>query len=120
MTIHDSKLYLTNKEKVNGPDLPVNQFFNSLTLNSGKKAIGVMPSRLGADGTEGVKAIKNASGTVIARNPETTAFNSMPGNAIATGLVDFILEPELIPGTIGDYIKNWKEILPDNRNDEKT
>ena len=119
MTIHDSKLYLTDKEKIKGPHLTVNQFFSSLAKDSGKKAIGVILSGLGADGTEGVKAIKKAGGMVIARNPETTAFSSMPGNAIATGMVDFILEPELMPGTIEDYIKHGGEILSDDKDDEK-
>ncbi len=119
MTIHDCKLYLTDKEKIKGPHLTVNQFFNSLAKDSGKKAIGVILSGLGADGTEGVKAIKRAGGMVIARNPETTAFSSMPGNAIATGMVDFILEPELMPGTIEDYIKHGGEILSDDKDDEK-
>lgn len=42
---------------------------------------------------------------VMVRNPETTAFASMPSNAIVTGMVDFVLEPELMPGAIEDYVK---------------
>lgn len=56
---------------------------------------------------------------MIARNPETSEFASMPSNAIATGMVDFILEPELMPGTIEDYIKHERELMPDNADDQK-
>ena len=120
MTISGSKLYLTNKDKVQGPHLTINTFFNSLATNSGKKAIGVILSGLGADGSEGVLAIKKAGGMVIARNPATTAFSSMPTNAIDTGAVDFILEPELMPSTIENFVNNEDELLPDNKDDETT
>lgn len=119
MTIRNSKLYLTSKDKMKGPHLTINTFFNSLALDSGKKSIGVILSGLGADGSEGVVAIKKAGGMVMARNPATTAYSSMPTNAIATGAVDFILEPELMPGAIDDYVRNEDELLPDNKNDER-
>jgi two-component system CheB/CheR fusion protein len=119
MTIKDNRLYLTDKEKIKGPHLTINTFFNSLAANSGKKAIGVILSGLGADGTEGIKAIKNAGGMVMARDPETTDFGSMPSNAIATGLVDFVLEPELMPDMIEDFVMHDSQLLPDIKEDEK-
>ena len=119
MTIKDNKLYLTDKNKVQGPHLTINTFFKSLALDSGKKGIGVILSGLGADGSDGVTAIKKAGGMVIARDPTTTAFSSMPTNAIATGDVDFILEPELMPDTIEEYLKHEDEPLSDNKDDEK-
>ncbi len=119
MTIRNNTFYLTDKEKVPGPHLTINAFFISLAANSGSKAIGVILSGLGSDGTEGAKAIKKAGGMLIARNPETTEFNSMPSNAIATGLIDFILEPEAMPGTIEDYTKHEGGLLADNADDEK-
>ena len=119
MTISDSKLHLTDKEKTQTPHLTINRFFNSLAVDSGKKVIGVILSGLGSDGTEGIKAIKRAGGMVIVRNPETSEFASMPSHAIATGLVDFVLEPELMPNAIEDYIKYGAELIYDNKDDEK-
>ncbi|MEB0262036.1 chemotaxis protein CheB [Mucilaginibacter sp. 10I4] len=119
MTISDDTLYLTSKEKASGPHLTINTFFNSLAADCGTKAIAVVLSGLGSDGTQGIKAIKKAGGMVIARNPETAEFASMPSNAIATGMVDFILEPELMPGTIEDYVKNERELIPDTADDQK-
>ncbi len=119
MTIRNDKLYLTEKDKTHTPHLTINRFFNSLAVECGKKAIVVILSGLGSDGTDGVKAIKKAGGMVIARSPETSAFASMPSHAIATGLVDFILEPELMPGAIEDYVKYGSELIYDNTDDEK-
>jgi two-component system CheB/CheR fusion protein len=119
MTIRGKKLYLTNKEKGHGPSLTINTFFNSLAADCGEKAIGIVLSGLGSDGSEGIKAIKAAGGMVIARNPETSEFSSMPSNAIATGMVDYILEPALMPDTIEDYVKNEEEISEDIKNEEK-
>ncbi len=119
MTIHDSKLYLEDKDKIHGPHLTINTFFKSLAADSGVKAIGVVLSGLGSDGTEGVMAIKDAGGMVIVRNPDTSEFASMPAHAIATGVVDFILEPELMPDAIEDYVKKEIELSADNKDDEK-
>jgi len=119
MTLRGHRLHLTGKEKGQTPHLTINMLFNSLAKDCGKKAIGVILSGLGSDGTEGIKAIKKAGGMVIARDPRTSAFNSMPSNAIATGLVDFVLEPELMPGAIEDYVRYGGEVLPDSTNDEK-
>lgn len=120
MTIDNNSFYLTNKEKVPGPHLTINTFFNSLAANSAKKAIAVILSGLGSDGTEGIKAIKKAGGMVMARKPETAEFGSMPSNAIATGLVDFVLEPAAMPNTIEYHIKHEGELLTHHQDDEKS
>ena len=119
MTIHDGRLYLTDKEKGSTPHLTINRFFNSLATDCGRKAIGIIFSGLGSDGTEGVRAIKKNGGMVIVRNPETSEFPSMPSHAIATGVVDFILEPGQMPNAIEDYVKYGGDLLGDSKNDEK-
>jgi two-component system CheB/CheR fusion protein len=119
MTIRGNKLYLTDKGKTQAPHLTINKFFTSLAADYGKKAIVVILSGLGSDGTDGVKAIKSAGGMIIARNPETSPFGSMPSHAIATGLVDFVLEPELMPNAIEDYIKYGTELINNSKDDEK-
>lgn len=118
MTICNGILFLTFKEKNKGPHLTINRFFNSLAADCGSKAIGVILSGMGSDGTEGVKAIKKAGGMVIARDPETSSFASMPSHAIATGLVDFILEPEAMPEAIIDYTQYAGKLITESRQDE--
>jgi two-component system CheB/CheR fusion protein len=119
MTIRGNKLYLTKKENIKGPHMTINTFFNSLAADYGKKAIGIIFSGLGSDGTEGVKAIKKAGGIVMARNPETSQFGSMPSSAIATGVVDFVLEPDLMPDAIEEYVKNEGKLTIDHEDDDK-
>ena len=90
MSIKDGKLQLEEKGK-KGPHLTINTFFNSLAQECGIKAIGIILSGLGTDGTEGIMEIKKKGGMVMARNPEKSEFSRMPAHAIATGMVDYIL-----------------------------
>ncbi|WP_264563462.1 chemotaxis protein CheB [Flavobacterium sp. N3904] len=119
MTIKNNRLYLTDKEKIRGPHLTINTFFNSLATDNGKKAIGIILSGLGSDGSEGIKAIKEAGGMTIARNPESTQFSSMPVNAIATDMIDYILEPQFMPNAIEAYVKQNDELSESTKSDEK-
>ena len=120
MTISNNHLHLTEKINQGGPHLTINTFMKSLASDYGNKAIGVILSGLGSDGTEGVKMIKNAGGMVIAREPTTTEFSSMPSSAIAAGVVDCILEPQAMPLTIEMYVENNAAELIHLEKDEKT
>ncbi|MBC6110927.1 PAS domain-containing protein [Pedobacter sp. CCM 8938] len=119
MTIQKGHLYLREKEKTKSPHLTINTFFNSLALDCGNKAIVVVLSGLGSDGAEGLIAVKKAGGMVMARNPETSPFPSMPSKAIATGMVDFILEPASMPGAIEDYVNYEGETRNVAKDDDK-
>lgn len=118
MTIENNRLYLRGKEEIRGSHLTINIFFKSLAADCGQKAIGIILSGLGSDGSEGLVAIKNAGGMVMARNPETSSFPSMPAKAIATGMVDFVLEPAAMPGAIEDYVKHEGFLQTESHNDE--
>ncbi|MBE9584260.1 PAS domain-containing protein [Mucilaginibacter sp. JRF] len=120
MIIKNGRLFLTDKHKNNAPHLTINTFLHSLAVDNGRKSIAVILSGLGSDGTEGVRSIKNAGGMIIARNPETTQFSSMPSHAIATGLVDFILEPETMPNAIEDYVKHEQIFVANSEREEDT
>lgn len=117
MTINEGRLHLTNKEK-KGPHLTINTFFNSLAQDCGIKAIGIVLSGLGSDGTTGVMEIKKKGGMIMVRNPETSEFSSMPAHAIATGMVDFILEPKQMPAAIEAYVEKDGKLLADGPEDE--
>lgn len=117
MTIQRGRLYLTEKSGLRMPHMTINTFFTSLATDYGPKAIGIILSGLGSDGTDGAKAIKKAGGMVVVRNPETTEFNSMPLNAVATGLADFIVEPESMPAVIEEYVKRELNLLASSISD---
>jgi two-component system CheB/CheR fusion protein len=79
-----------------GPRLPVDFFFRSLAADQGARAIGVILSGTGTDGTLGLKAIKEAGGITFAQDPATAKYDGMPRSAIDSGCVDVILPPESI------------------------
>jgi two-component system CheB/CheR fusion protein len=71
----------------------VNHFFQSLAGDAGHRAVGVILSGNGSDGTFGAKAIKDFGGLVFAQEPATAGFPSMPQSAIEAKCVDRVLTP---------------------------
>jgi two-component system, chemotaxis family, CheB/CheR fusion protein len=119
MTISNGKLHFTDKENIKGPHLTINTFFTSLAADCGSRAVGIILSGLGSDGTDGAKDIKKAGGMVMARNPLSSDFSSMPSSAIASNVVDLVLEPEAMPDAIEAYVKTGQRLLPENVDEEK-
>ncbi len=68
-----------------------------------ERAIGIVLSGTGSDGTLGVRAIKGEGGMVMVQNPASTEYDGMPRSAIATGLVDFELPPAEMPAQLITY-----------------
>ena len=84
--------------------MPIDFFFRSLAQDQRERAIGIVLSGTGSDGTLGVRAIKGEGGMVMAQNPASTEYDGMPRSAIATGLVDFELPPAEMPAQIISYV----------------
>ena len=73
--------------------MPIDLFLRSLAEDQAHNAIGIIFSGNGSDGTLGLEAIKGADGITFAQDPRTARHTGMPGSAIASGCVDFILPP---------------------------
>jgi len=71
---------------------PIDAFFRSLAEEYGPRAIAVILSGTGTDGTNGLREINQAGGTVLVQD-DTAQFDGMPRSAISTGMADFILPP---------------------------
>jgi two-component system, chemotaxis family, CheB/CheR fusion protein len=65
--------------------------------DQGERAIGIVLSGTGSDGSQGIEAIRAAGGIVIAQLPESAAYDGMPRSAIATGMVDATCRPKRCP-----------------------
>jgi two-component system CheB/CheR fusion protein len=63
-------------------------------------------SGTGSEGTLGLRAIKEKGGLVLVQDPKTTRYDGMPGSAISTGVVDYVLPPDKMPGQILRYLKH--------------
>lgn len=104
LTIFHGKLYLEEQKRTNLLNLPIDIFFKSLAKDQEKKAIGVILSGTGSDGTLGIRAIKEAGGMVMVQEEATAKFDGMPRSSIATGLVDYILPPKVMAEELLNYI----------------
>ncbi len=96
MAILHGTLQLIEPTAPRGLRLPIDYFFRALALDQEERAICVILSGTGTDGTLGLKAVKEAGGTVMVQEPKTAKYDGMPRSAIATGLADYTLrEPDL-------------------------
>ncbi|TXE12823.1 response regulator [Seonamhaeicola algicola] len=94
--IKGNKLYLLNKGPKQSLNLPIDIFFHTLGEEFKEKAIGVILSGTGSDGSRGIKTIKEGNGTTIVQDPTTTQFDGMPNSAIHTNAIDYVLSPRKI------------------------
>jgi two-component system, chemotaxis family, CheB/CheR fusion protein len=83
-----------------GLHTPIDLFFRTLAQGCGSRAVGVLLSGTGRDGTDGLGRIKEAGGITVAQAPEDAEYDAMPRNAISTGLVDLVLPASEIPGEL--------------------
>lgn len=86
-----------------GQRLPIDFFFRSLAQDQHERAICIVLSGTGSDGTHGLREIKCEGGMAMAQTPESTEFDGMPRSAIATGLVDYVLPPAEMPARLLSY-----------------
>jgi two-component system, chemotaxis family, protein-glutamate methylesterase/glutaminase len=96
----DATLALTQSELVHFVRPSADLMFESVAAVFRDRAIAVVLTGTGSDGSMGVGAIKKMGGMVIAQDEETADFFSMPGAAIQTGHVDITLPLADIPATI--------------------
>ncbi|MEI8063827.1 MAG: chemotaxis protein CheB, partial [Verrucomicrobiota bacterium] len=86
-----------------GQRLPIDFFFRSLAADQHERAICIVLSGTGSDGTLGVRAVKGGGGMVMVQNPSSTEYDGMPRSALATGLVDYELPPAEMPAQLITY-----------------
>ena len=104
MAFLDGTLQLLEPAAPRGHRLPIDFFFRSLAQDQHERAICIVLSGTGSDGTLGVRAVKGEGGMVMAQNPESTEYDGMPRSAIATGLVDYVLPPAEMPPQLIAYV----------------
>ncbi len=96
----DGTISLTQTELVNFVRPSADLLFESVAAAYGERAIAVVLTGAGKDGSMGVTAIKKRGGTVIVQDEATSEFFGMPSAAIRTGTVDFVLSLEEIPAAL--------------------
>jgi len=106
MAILNGTLQLMEPRTAGGLRMPIDYFLRSLAQDEKERAICVILSGMGTDGTLGLKAIKGELGMALVQDPDSCKYDGMPRSAIATGLVDFVSPPEKMPQQLVDYTKS--------------
>ena len=104
MALVNGTLQLLEPETPRAQRLAIDFFFRSLAQDQRERAICVVLSGTGSDGTLGLRAVKGEGGMVIAQKPESAEFDGMPRSAINTGLVDYVLPPAEMPAQLVAYV----------------
>ncbi len=105
MSILHGVLHLFAPSAKRGHRLPIDFFLSSLAQDQRHKAIGIILSGMGSDGTSGLSDIKQQGGLAVAQEPTNAKFDSMPRSVIDAGLADIVATAEELPGQIISYIK---------------
>jgi len=88
MTIKYGKLRLAEKQTERRFNMPIDRFFQSLAIDQKAKAVGIILSGTGSDGTLGMTAIQKHGGLLIVQSPDSAEFEGMPSSVINAGLTD--------------------------------
>ena len=121
LAVAGGALQLSEPQARDGARAPFDFLLNSLALEYGSRAVAVVLSGTGADGSDGVTAIAAAHGLVIAQEPTEAEFDGMPCNAVATGCVELVLPVAAMPDALARYARAPRNPLtprPEGRNDE--
>jgi len=95
----------TGGQAKQSPRLPIDQFLRSLAEDQRDRSACIILSGTGTDGTLGLKAIKGESGMAMVQQPQSAKYAGMPASAISTGLADYVLPPDSMPGLLASYLK---------------
>lgn len=106
LSIFHGQLLLHEQDYSRGINLPIDIFLRSLAEDQGEKAIGIILSGTGSDGTRGIRAVKEMGGMVMVQDEESAKFDGMPRSALATGLIDFVLPPDDMPQQLLSFVKH--------------
>ena len=105
LEIREGVLHLIGPVKKTGVRMPIDFSFRSLAGDRQERAICILFSGASSDGTLGVRAVRGEGGLAIAQDPQTAQFGDMPGSAVATGLVDFVLPPDRMPEVVLNFLR---------------
>jgi two-component system CheB/CheR fusion protein len=106
LSIQKGVLHMSKPSERRGLRMPIDYFFRSLAEDQQDKAICIILSGTGTDGTLGLKSVKAQGGMVMVQLPDTAQYDGMPCSAIATGMVDYNLSIEEMGETLLKYTRH--------------
>jgi two-component system CheB/CheR fusion protein len=106
ITIEENKFVLRKPHPNAGPKPSIDTLFQSIAETYKSRAVGIILSGTGSDGSLGISSIKKLGGITLAQDPKSAKFDGMPISAIETGHIDYILIPEVMGDQILESITN--------------
>jgi two-component system, chemotaxis family, CheB/CheR fusion protein len=103
LSMQKSSLVLSDVTRVEERRAPVDIFFRTLAESHGTRAGCVVLSGTGANGSMGLKRVKEQGGVSVVQDPSEAEYPEMPRNSIATGLVDYVLPVAEMPARLVAY-----------------
>lgn len=110
LKITDTTLFLEQRDPRKVINLAVDTFFETLAEAYKEKAIGIVLSGTGSDGSWGVQALKGKGGMVMVLSPRSASYDSMPVVAITSDSPDYIASPDILAKEVAAYI-NVPQVL---------
>ncbi|MCA1776816.1 MAG: PAS domain-containing protein [Loktanella sp.] len=106
LKVGNGQLHLSKPTRPRGQRHPVDVLFSSLALDQRERAIAIVLSGTGSNGTEGLRDIRAEGGMSLVQTPDTAKFDGMPRSAISAGLADHILDLDKMPDTLLAFISH--------------
>jgi two-component system, chemotaxis family, CheB/CheR fusion protein len=111
LTMQDGSIIVSPNTQIEDRRAPVDIFFRTLAEEHGSRAVAIILSGTGANGSMGIKRIKEKGGAAFVQNPREAEFNEMPRNSIATGLIDEVLNVAELPAKIIAYKNSLGKVI---------
>lgn len=111
LSMNDGYLRLVKPERERGAQVAIDLFFRTLADVHHTHSMGIVLSGTGADGSVGLARIKEQGGVTLAQTPEDAEYDSMPRNAIETGMVDIVLPVADMPERLVELRRNQEVLL---------
>ncbi|HVL07647.1 MAG TPA: chemotaxis protein CheB, partial [Burkholderiaceae bacterium] len=111
LAMNDGHLSVSEITRIEERRAPIDIFFRTLADSHRMRAVSVVLSGTGADGSMGMKRVKENGGLCLVQDPGEAEHGDMPRNCIATHLVDQILPVSQIPSRIVSYDRHRKTVM---------
>lgn len=119
LTLANGRLLLSDPLAPRGLRLPIDSFFRSLAAERGHRCAGVVLSGMGADGTLGLRAIREAGGVTLVQDPTSARFDSMPASALSDAPVDIVATPQVLAEKLFAVLAHKRALRPEPSADER-
>jgi two-component system CheB/CheR fusion protein len=107
----DAHLAVSPMDPADHKVAPVDFLFRTLADAYGPKAVAIVLSGTGPDGSSGIKRIKENGGLAIVQEPTEAEYEDMPRNCVATGLVDYVVSVSTMPSLIHAYQERLRKTV---------